>query len=245
MVLVGLVGVWLVGVLVGLVGVCKGAERLGKEQRVTAPNGIVVETLSFEGLIKRQCLTSPCYLMSPKGQSLTQTRPDEAATFILTDQVPLSKNALSGLKRQGVGLLSLGRNMLFASPVWQNEVYVHFCEGTCGARVCACHVGTSLAPIPRLSFVAAPSPAAHFHADPASSAHAALARATVQRVAFRVPILVWTIGTDPRDVTIWVMHVRKHRCACAYFLRSSSSFFCCCFRFSSSSSWSMSFTRWF
>ena len=93
----------------------KGAERLGKEQRVTAPNGIVVETLSFEGLIKRQCLTSPCYLMSPKGQSLTQTRPDEAATFILTDQVPLSKNALSGLKRQGVGLLSLGRNMLFAS----------------------------------------------------------------------------------------------------------------------------------
>ena len=129
--------------------------------------------------------------------------------------------------------------------VWQNEVYVHFREGTCGARVCACHVGTSLAPIPRLSFVAAPSPAAHFHADPASSAHAALARATVQRVAFRVPILVWTIGTDPRDVTIWVMHVRKHRCACAYFLRSSSSFFCCCFRFSSSSSWSMSFTRWF
>ena len=93
----------------------KGAERLGKEQCVTAPNGIVVETLSFEGLIKRQCLAAPCYLMSPKGQSLTQTRPDDAATFILTDQVPLSKNALSGLKRQGVGLLSLGRNMLFAS----------------------------------------------------------------------------------------------------------------------------------
>ena len=93
----------------------KTAERLGKEQCVTAPNGIAVETLSFEGLIKRQCLTSPCYLMCPKGQSLTQTRPDDAATFILTDQVPLSKNALSGLKRQGVGLVSLGRNMLFAS----------------------------------------------------------------------------------------------------------------------------------
>ena len=93
----------------------KGAERLGKAERITAPNGIVVETLSFEGLIKRQCLTSACYLMSPKGQSLTQASPDEAATFILTDQVPLSKNALSDLKRQGVGLLSLGRNMLFAS----------------------------------------------------------------------------------------------------------------------------------
>ena len=91
------------------------ASGIAKEAVVTAPNGIVVEALSFEKLIKRELLDSPCYLLHPKGAGMSAINPPSHATFIMTDQVPLAKNALRGLKRQGVELMSLGRTMLFAS----------------------------------------------------------------------------------------------------------------------------------
>ena len=91
------------------------ATGIAKEAVVMAPNGIKVEALSFEKLIKRELLESPCYLLHHKGAAMSDIGPPKHATFIMTDQVPLAKNALRGLKRQGVELMSLGRTMLFAS----------------------------------------------------------------------------------------------------------------------------------
>ncbi len=91
------------------------ATGIAKEAMIMAPNGILVEALSFEKLIQRELLDAPCYLLHPKGAAIGVISPSPHSTFIMTDQVPLAKNALRGLKRQGVEMMSLGRTMLFAS----------------------------------------------------------------------------------------------------------------------------------
>ncbi len=91
------------------------AGKLIKGQAVVAGNGIVVETISFEWLVKRLAREHNCYLLDRKGVRATAADLGSDDVFILSDHVPMPKKSLSSMKRQGVKVVSLGPTLLFAS----------------------------------------------------------------------------------------------------------------------------------
>jgi len=88
---------------------------LGKEEGLTAGNGITVTAKSFERLMDELMQDSSAYLLDPKGEALSTIAPIESGVFVLTDQLAMPKNAQKGLVRKGCKLISLGKRVLFAS----------------------------------------------------------------------------------------------------------------------------------
>lgn len=98
---------------------------LGKEQQVLADNGVLVETVSFERLVKRRLEEKPVYLLDRKGADIRSAGLKADCCFVLTDHVPLPRKAKKSLIRQGATPISLGPVMLHASQcvvLVQNEV---------------------------------------------------------------------------------------------------------------------------
>jgi tRNA (pseudouridine54-N1)-methyltransferase len=60
--------------------------------------------------------------MDRKGTSIREQPFEDNPCFLLTDHIPMPKNTLHGLERQGTKKISLGSRMLFAS---QCVVLIH------------------------------------------------------------------------------------------------------------------------
>lgn len=95
---------------------------MGKEECRPVREGVTVQTLSFEALVKSLAQDHQLYVMDPKGDDAQTVALGPRPCFLLTDHIPMPKNTLSGLKRLGAQKLSLGRTMLFAS---QCVVLIH------------------------------------------------------------------------------------------------------------------------
>lgn len=113
-----------VGIL-GLLAEALGqAQGLGKEMALISKEGIRVQAISFERLVKERLARGEVFLLDRKGQDIrTATLPPDP-TFLLTDHVPLPRNLKKSLLRQGVKPLALGPVMLHASQcvvLVQNE----------------------------------------------------------------------------------------------------------------------------
>ncbi|MBT3426003.1 MAG: tRNA (pseudouridine(54)-N(1))-methyltransferase TrmY [Gammaproteobacteria bacterium] len=91
------------------------ALKLDKGETVIAGNGIVVEAISFEWLVKRLATEHNCYLLHRKGVNATAGELRSDSVFILSDHVPMQKKSFNSMKRQGVKMVSLGPTLLFAS----------------------------------------------------------------------------------------------------------------------------------
>jgi tRNA (pseudouridine54-N1)-methyltransferase len=95
---------------------------MGKEESRPVEPGITVRTLSFEKLVQELARDYRLFVMDRKGTPIRDQPFPGAPCFVLTDHLPMPKNSLSGLKRLGAGMISLGSRMLFAS---QCVVLIH------------------------------------------------------------------------------------------------------------------------
>ncbi len=102
-----------------LLGACaealKAARGLAKEAQVTANNGITVQLISFEHLVKVRVADYPVYMLDRKGGDVRATDLAKDSVFLLTDHIPMPKKTFNSLARQGVQKISLGPNMLHGS----------------------------------------------------------------------------------------------------------------------------------
>ena len=103
------------GILAALGESLGAAEGLGKEACITDGQGIQVQAISFERLLKARLESCPCYLLDPSGQDIRGTALAPESVFVMTDQVPMQKKIRRSLVRQGCMPLSLGPRMLHAS----------------------------------------------------------------------------------------------------------------------------------
>lgn len=98
---------------------CAGAlhesKGMGKEEVRTVDRGIVVETVSFEHLVKQKVTNSRVYMMDRKGADIREALFDEDPVFLLTDHIPMPKKTFNSLARLGVTKVSLGPVVLHAS----------------------------------------------------------------------------------------------------------------------------------
>ena len=78
-------------------------------------NGIEVEVISFEWLVKRLAAEGICYLLDHKGDPASGIDLCADSVFILSDHVPMPRKSFNSMKRQGVKTVSLGSTLLFAS----------------------------------------------------------------------------------------------------------------------------------
>lgn len=95
---------------------------MGKEEERPVETGVTVRTVSFERLVQELSETLQLYVMDRKGTSIREQAFEANPCFLLTDHIPMPKNSLHGLERQGVKKISLGSKMLFAS---QCVVLIH------------------------------------------------------------------------------------------------------------------------
>lgn len=101
----------------------KNSENLQKnETQIVAP-GVQISGFGFEKLISSLLKTREVFLLSPKGQDIRTNRFESDPVFILSDHLPMPKNIIKSLKRQGLKTISLGKKMLFAS---QCVVIIHY-----------------------------------------------------------------------------------------------------------------------
>lgn len=101
------------------------SEGLAKEATIETPQGLSVQAISFEHLVKDRLETKQVYLLDKKGTDVRQQAFSEDAVFLLTDHIPMPRNTFKSLKRQGVENISLGPVMLHASQcvvLIQNEL---------------------------------------------------------------------------------------------------------------------------
>ena len=91
------------------------ASQLHKGQMITAVNGIEVQAISFEWLVKRLAAEGSCYLLDHKGDPASGIDLCADSVFILSDHVPMPRKSFNSMKRQGVKTVSLGSTLLFAS----------------------------------------------------------------------------------------------------------------------------------
>jgi tRNA (pseudouridine54-N1)-methyltransferase len=102
----------------------EAASGLSKEASVRLTNGIEVQAISFEHLVKVRLESHPVYLLDKKGEDIRSAALADDAVFLLTDHIPMPRKTFKSLRRQGVCNLSLGPVMLHASQcvvVIQNE----------------------------------------------------------------------------------------------------------------------------
>ncbi len=91
------------------------ASGLAKETSMQASNGILVETVSFEHLVKREAEEHCAFVLDKKGEDLRDVELPIDGTFVLTDHIPMPKKTFKSMLRQGVKKISLGPQMLHAS----------------------------------------------------------------------------------------------------------------------------------
>ena len=101
-----------VAVLTALAESLAAAAGLGKEASIIDSQGVRVQAISFERLLKTRLDSRPCYLLDPAGQDIRATTLDPASVFVMTDQVPMPNKIRKSLVRQGCRPLSLGPLML-------------------------------------------------------------------------------------------------------------------------------------
>jgi len=93
-----------------------------EETRVVEP-GITVRTISFEKLVRELAEQFALFVLDKKGTPIREQKFAEGhACFLLTDHIPMPKNAFSSLDRLGAKKIALGPKMLFAS---QCVVLIH------------------------------------------------------------------------------------------------------------------------
>lgn len=112
------------GMLKVIVESLAGAANLSKEASITLDNGIEVQAISFEHLVKLRLETHPVYLLDKKGEDIRSVPLADDAIFLLTDHIPMPRKTFKSLRRQGVNNLSLGPIMLHTSQcvvLIQNE----------------------------------------------------------------------------------------------------------------------------
>lgn len=95
---------------------------MGKEETRPVETGVTVRTISFERLAAELAENLQLYVMDRKGTSIREQAFGANPCFLLTDHIPMPKNTLHGLERQGAKKISLGSKMLFAS---QCVVLIH------------------------------------------------------------------------------------------------------------------------
>jgi len=111
--------------ILSLISTClRSATGLGKEQKLQLENGIEVQAISFEHLVKERLETRSVFLLDKKAVDIRSCDLPNDAVFLLTDHIPMPRNTFKSLRRQGVQNLSLGPLMLHASQcvvLIQNE----------------------------------------------------------------------------------------------------------------------------
>jgi tRNA (pseudouridine54-N1)-methyltransferase len=88
---------------------------MGKDETRAVEPGLEVATTSFERLVQRLAEDHALYMMDRKGTPIRDQPFSGMPCFLLTDHIPMPKNAIRGLERLGATKLSLGPRMLFAS----------------------------------------------------------------------------------------------------------------------------------
>lgn len=88
---------------------------MGKEESRPVEPGVVVRTLGFERLMQELAVDHLLYVMDRKGVPIGEQVFADRPCFVLTDHIPMPKNAIKGLERLGARRLTLGPRMLFAS----------------------------------------------------------------------------------------------------------------------------------
>ena len=96
---------------------------MGKDDSRSVEPGLEVATTSFERLVQRLAADHTLYRMDRKGTPIREQAFSGNPCFLLTDHIPMPKNAIRGLERLGAQKLSLGPRMLFAS---QCVVLIHY-----------------------------------------------------------------------------------------------------------------------
>jgi tRNA (pseudouridine54-N1)-methyltransferase len=98
--------------------------NLQKEESVILENGIKIQAISFEHLVKDRLESHSVYLLDKKADDIRSVDLDHDAVFLLTDHIPMPRKTFKSLHRQGVKKISLGPVMLHASQcvvLIQNE----------------------------------------------------------------------------------------------------------------------------
>ena len=88
---------------------------MGKEESRPVEPGVVVRTIGFERLMQELAVDHQLYVMDRKGAPIGEQVFADRPCFVLTDHIPMPKNAIKGLERLGARRLALGSRMLFAS----------------------------------------------------------------------------------------------------------------------------------
>lgn len=95
---------------------------MGKDERREVEPGIAVRTIGFERLVQELATDHALYVMDRKGTPIGEQPFEVNPCFVLTDHLPMPKNAWPTLDRLGARRISLGARMLFAS---QCVVLIH------------------------------------------------------------------------------------------------------------------------
>ncbi|OGV38380.1 MAG: hypothetical protein A3F46_00330 [Legionellales bacterium RIFCSPHIGHO2_12_FULL_42_9] len=93
----------------------KDSRGLHKDQILVVAPGIQIYGFGFERLISKLIQTRTLYLLDRQGESIRQIKLELDPVFILSDHLAMPKKTISGLKRNGLKTISLGKQMLFAS----------------------------------------------------------------------------------------------------------------------------------
>lgn len=102
----------------------KAGASLDKEAELETDEGIVIQAISFERLVKQYQISRPVFLLDRKGQDVRRAELPPDAVFLLTDHIPMPPKQTKSLIKRGVQPLSLGPVMLHASQcvvLIQNE----------------------------------------------------------------------------------------------------------------------------
>lgn len=100
-------------------------QGLAKEAECVTAEGLRVQAISFERLIKLLQTNRAVYLLDPRGEDIRTAEVPVDAVFVLTDHIPLPRKTAKSLVRQGAVTVSLGPIMLHASQcvsIVQNEL---------------------------------------------------------------------------------------------------------------------------
>lgn len=93
----------------------KDSRGLQKDETRTVAPGVQVSGFGFEKLISGLIKTRPLYLLDRKADDIREIELEPDPIFILSDHLVMPKKTITGLKRNGLNAVSLGKKMLFAS----------------------------------------------------------------------------------------------------------------------------------
>ncbi|MFT5210050.1 MAG: tRNA (pseudouridine54-N1)-methyltransferase [Flavobacterium sp.] len=112
------------GILSQIAECLRLSTNLNKEECIVLENGIKIQAISFEHLVKSRLESRSVYLLDKKAVDIRAVSLAEDAVFLLTDHIPMPRKTFKSLNRQGVQNISLGPVMLHASQcvvLIQNE----------------------------------------------------------------------------------------------------------------------------